>query len=169
MAPIPGGEGAPTYKFAGFSQKLHEIKKILVRRRGHPPLIRHCKIHMPYRENWYFYQTEDLNFGNTSQEINRLKTLPCKILPTSPFCYFQCFRLLLNIILSKYWFIGQKWFFTNLSPDCLFERINSLQCYELTRRCSHLLLYIDFTNEFCCAPLISTLWMCNEAQEATNF
>ena len=26
--------GASTYKFAGFSQKLHEIKKILVRRRG---------------------------------------------------------------------------------------------------------------------------------------
>ena len=31
------GAGAPTYKFAGFSQKLHEIKKILVRR-GAPTL-----------------------------------------------------------------------------------------------------------------------------------
>ena len=29
--------GAPTYKFARFSQKLHEIKKILVRREGGAP------------------------------------------------------------------------------------------------------------------------------------
>ena len=32
----PGGR--QTYKFARFSQKLHEIKKILVRRGGAPPL-----------------------------------------------------------------------------------------------------------------------------------
>ena len=41
-------EGAPTYKFSGFSQKLHEIKKILVRRGlapGGPPWIRHYRIH----------------------------------------------------------------------------------------------------------------------------
>ena len=35
--------GVPTYKFAGFSQKLHEIKKFLVHRGlvhwGHPPWI----------------------------------------------------------------------------------------------------------------------------------
>ena len=31
------GRGAPTYKFAGFSQKLHEIKKILIRRGGAAP------------------------------------------------------------------------------------------------------------------------------------
>ena len=39
-------EGAPTYKLAGFSQKLHEIKKILVRRGGAPGApswIRHCR------------------------------------------------------------------------------------------------------------------------------
>ena len=30
------GGGVPTYKFAGFSQKLHEIKKILVPRGGVP-------------------------------------------------------------------------------------------------------------------------------------
>ena len=29
--------------------------------------------------------------------------------------------------------------FQCLSRNCLFERINSLQCYKLTRRCSHLL------------------------------
>ena len=28
-----------------------------------------------------------------------------------------------------------------LSRNCLFERINSLPCYELTRRCSYLLLF----------------------------
>ena len=33
----PSGGGAPTYKFARFSQKLHEIKKSLVRK-GAPPL-----------------------------------------------------------------------------------------------------------------------------------
>ena len=39
------GGGAPTYKLARFSQKLHEIKKILVHGGGHvpgaPPCIRH--------------------------------------------------------------------------------------------------------------------------------
>ena len=48
--PVGGGAsfwgGAPTYKFAGFSQKLQEIKKNLVRRGGGrspgaPPWIRH--------------------------------------------------------------------------------------------------------------------------------
>ena len=37
----PLGQGAPTYKFAGFSPKLHEIKKILVRAGGgalNPPM-----------------------------------------------------------------------------------------------------------------------------------
>ena len=33
--------------------------------------------------------------------------------------------------------IATKW--VHLSRNCLFERINSLQCYESTRRCSHLL------------------------------
>ena len=32
----PWGGGVPTYKFAGFSQKLHEIKKSLVPRGGVP-------------------------------------------------------------------------------------------------------------------------------------
>ena len=45
--PVGGGAnpgmGAPTYKFAGFSQKLHEIKKILVRGEGGGE-IRHCKL-----------------------------------------------------------------------------------------------------------------------------
>ena len=39
-----------------------------------------------------------------------------------------------------------------LSRNCLFERINSLQCYELTIEYNHLLLYIDFTIDLCCAP-----------------
>ena len=34
-------------------------------------------------------------------------------------------------------------------PEIVFrieiQCINSLQCYELTRRCSHLFLYMDFT------------------------
>ena len=34
---IPTGGGAATYKFASFSQKLHEIKKILVRGGGGCP------------------------------------------------------------------------------------------------------------------------------------
>ena len=34
---------------------------------------------------------------------------------------------------------------------------NSLQCYKLTRRVSHLLLYTDITTDFCCAPLLCTL------------
>ena len=57
----------------------------------------------------------------------------------------------------------------HLSQKCLSERINSLQCYQLTRRCSHLLLYIDFTIDLRCAPLVSALWMCNEAQQVTDF
>ena len=36
--PWVGGGGALTYKFAGFSEKLHEIKKILVRGGGDAPL-----------------------------------------------------------------------------------------------------------------------------------
>ena len=29
--------------------------------------------------------------------------------------------------------------------------------------------HIDFTIDLCCIPLVSTLWMCNEAQQATDF
>ena len=44
----PSRVGVPTYKFARFSQKPHEIKKMLVRwgagaRRGRSPSIRHCR------------------------------------------------------------------------------------------------------------------------------
>ena len=60
-------------------------------------------------------------------------------------------------------------FFSNLSRNCLFERINSLQCYELTRRCSHLLLFTDFSIDLCSAPLVCTLYMVNEAELETNF
>ena len=38
--PLGGGGGAPTYDFVKFSEKLHEIKKIMDRRgarRGCPP------------------------------------------------------------------------------------------------------------------------------------
>ena len=35
----PSRRGAPAYKFVRFSKKLHEIKKILVRRGVAPPLI----------------------------------------------------------------------------------------------------------------------------------
>ena len=31
------------------------------------------------------------------------------------------------------------------SQNCLFEHINSLQCYELTRRCNHLLQTLPLT------------------------
>ena len=46
--------GAPTYQFAGLSQKLHEIKKILVRGGGggrRPPWIRHCLFKLVYLRN----------------------------------------------------------------------------------------------------------------------
>ena len=43
-----------------------------------------------------------------------------------------------------------------LSRNCLFECINSLQCYELTRRFSHLLLYPGFTIDLCYVPLVWT-------------
>ena len=49
--PVGGGanpQGVPTRKFARFSQKLHEITKILIRRgrvQGVPPWIRHCQIY----------------------------------------------------------------------------------------------------------------------------
>ena len=46
---------------------------------------------------------------------------------------------------------------TDLSQNRLFEHINSLQCYELTKRCSHLLLFIDFTIDLCCATSACTL------------
>ena len=35
---LPGGGGAPTYNFAKFSQKLHEIERIWVPRGGGRPL-----------------------------------------------------------------------------------------------------------------------------------
>ena len=38
--------------------------------------------------HWYFYPSEDLDLGCRPQEISQLKTLPFKILPTLPFCYF---------------------------------------------------------------------------------
>ena len=57
----------------------------------------------------------------------------------------------------------------SLSRNCHFEHINRLQCYELARRCSHLLLFTDFTIDLCCAQLVFTLWMCNEAELTTNF
>ena len=53
------------------------------------------------------------------------------------------------------------WFGNNVQthyyPDIVSEHIISFQCYELTRRCSHLLLYIDFTIDLWCAPLVSAL------------
>ena len=39
---IPRRRGHQLYKFARFSEKLNEIKKCLVRRRGASPRIRHC-------------------------------------------------------------------------------------------------------------------------------
>ena len=52
-------EGAPAYKFDRFSEKLHEIKKILVRwgAPGTPPWICHCKCtEIIYREtNWVIH------------------------------------------------------------------------------------------------------------------
>ena len=36
-------------------------------------------------KNWHSYLTDDLNLGNTPQEISQLKTLPYKILPPLPF------------------------------------------------------------------------------------
>ena len=54
-----------------------------------------------------------------------------------------------------------------LSRNCVFECINSLRCYELTRRCSHLLLYIDITIDL---PLVSILWMCSDhSRYVTSF
>ena len=41
-----------------------------------------------------------------------------------------------------------------LSRNCLFEGINSLQCHELTSRCNHLILHVDFTIDLCCIPLM---------------
>ena len=54
-----------------------------------------------------------------------------------------------------------------LKMNCLFERINSLQCNELISRCSPLPFNAGFTIDLCCAPLVSTLRICNEAQQVT--
>ena len=43
-----------------------------------------------------------------------------------------------------------------LLRNCLFEHINSLQVYELTRMCSPLHLNADFTINLCCTPLVCT-------------
>ena len=56
-----------------------------------------------------------------------------------------------------------------ISQKRLFKHINSLQCYELTRRCSHLPLCIDFfTIDLFCMPLVCALWMCIDAEIAIN-
>ena len=60
-------------------------------------------------------------------------------------------------------------FFLILPQNRLFEHINSLQCYGLTRRCSPLPLCGVFTIDLCCVHLVSTLWMCNETQQAMHF
>ena len=43
-----------------------------------------------------------------------------------------------------------------ISWNCHFEFIESLQCYELTRRCSHLPLHAGYTIDLCCIPLVCT-------------
>ena len=45
-----------------------------------------------------------------------------------------------------------------------FERIKILQCYELTRRCSHLNFYAGFTIELHYVPLVWVLWMFNDVE-----
>ena len=57
----------------------------------------------------------------------------------------------------------------DLTSNIVSERINSLQCYELTRRYSQVLLSIDFTIDLCCASLVCTSWMWNEAELVTIF
>ena len=49
-------------------------------------------------ENGYFSSTEDLELGNTPQEINQLNTFSYRILPTLSSCYLLQLRLLLNKI-----------------------------------------------------------------------
>ena len=39
-----------------------------------------------------------------------------------------------------------------ISQKYLFVHINSLQCYELTRRCNHFLLYAGFSIDLYCVP-----------------
>ena len=45
----------------------------------------------------------------------------------------------------------------NLSQTCLIECINGSPYYYLTKRYSHLLLYMDFTIHLCCIPLFIVL------------
>ena len=54
------------------------------------------------------------------------------------------------------------WHFTSLSRNCLFDGINSLQCYELTRRCRPLHLMLI-------SPLTFAVHPCHEAILVTAF
>ena len=104
------------------------------------------------------------------QSLSHLCTSFCKLTKKKVrhFDSFKCNYLSCRYIYTeKYtWNIGGE---LNLSPNVLFEGINNLQCYELTRRCSCLLLYIDFTIDLCSATLISTLWMCNKVKQTKDF
>ena len=82
-------------------------------------------------------------FWTRLMEIHR-RTIKCKL--------SNIYSFLLNVHIMKCYIYIQKY----LSRNCLLERINNFQCYELTRRCSHFLLYIDFTIDLCCVPLICT-------------
>ena len=68
-----------------------------------------------------------------------------------------------------YVWLWTVYLFLAISRKGLFKRIKSLQCYELTLRCSHLPSDTNFIIDLCSLPMIFPLWMCTDTKMTTDF
>ena len=77
-----------------------------------------------------------------------------------PLRFTPSFNLLIRYLIGSLYpetgyeqqIFARQWSSTH--PKNLFKDIKSLQCYELTRRCSHLLLCTGFTIDLSCVPFL---------------